>query len=193
MIGNDVVDLRDPEAHAGSLNRRFDDRVMAASERAWLATRLTPDRDRWKLWAAKEAAYKVMRRVNPTVVFSPVRFVVASDDDGVGNVTVGDTLLDVEVRVIDDAVHAVASVTGTPRAAIVAGCLRGAGSDPSAAARRLAIDVVAARAGRGDASVAMRGRLPELQTAGGAAIPISLSHHGEIVGFAARLPEEVAS
>ena len=192
MIGNDVVDLRDPETHAGSLHRRFDERVMAASERAWLATRLTPDRDRWMLWAAKEAAYKAMRRMNPMIAFSPVRFVVAIDDDGVGKVTVGETLLDVVVRVIDDAVHAVASLAGTPRAAIVAECLRGSGTDPSAAARRLAIDVVAARAGRGDASVAMRGRLPELH-AGEAAIPLSLAHHGDVVAFAVRLSPEGAS
>ena len=192
MIGNDVVDLRDPETYAGSIHPRFDERVMAASERAWLAGRLTPDRDRWLLWAAKEAAYKAVRRMNPTHVFSPAELVVVLDDEGMGTVTVGETVLDVVVRVIDDAVHAVASLAGTPRAAIVAECLRGSGSDPSAAARRLAIDVVAARAGRTETSVAMRGRLPELQSAGDAAIPLSLAHHGEVVGFAVRLPGDAS-
>ena len=192
MIGNDVVDLRDPETQAGSLHPRFDARVMTASERAWLAGRPTPERDRWMLWAAKEAAYKAMRRMNPTIAFSPVRFVVAIDEDGVGTVTVDETRLDVAVRVIDDAVHAVASVAGTLGAAIVAECLRGSGTDPSAAARRLAIDVVAARAGRDDVSVAMSGRLPEMRT-GEAAIPLSLAHHGDVVAFAVRLPSSVAA
>jgi phosphopantetheinyl transferase (holo-ACP synthase) len=193
MIGNDVVDLRDPETCAGSLHPRFDARVMAASERAWLAGRPTPDRDRWMLWAAKEAAYKAMRRMNPTIAFSPVRFLVALDDDGVGTLTVGETVLEVLVRIIDDAVHAVASFAGTPRDAILAECLRGAGRDPSAAARRLAIDVVAARAEGAEASVAMRGRLPELQTVKDATIPLSLAHHGDVVGFAVQFPLSVVA
>ena len=175
MIGNDVVDLRDPETHAGSIHPRFDARVMATSERAWLAGRPTPDRDRWMLWAAKEAAYKAMRRLDSTLVFSPSRFVVELDDDGVGTVTVGETVLDVLVRGIDDAVHAVVGGDQT-----VSAFARSAERDASAAVRRLAADTFGS-----SARVVMRGRIPEL-VLDSSVIPLSLSHHGDVVGFAVR-------
>ena len=182
MIGNDVIDLRDPETRA--VHPRFDERVMAPSEHGWLAGRADPARDRWLLWAAKEAAYKAARRIAPTVRFSPNRFVA---DLGLGRVSHGDLLFDVEVSESDDAIHAVATLRGTRRAGVVAAFVRGAPSDPSAAARRLAVDVVSARAGLRDPGVVMSGRLPELRSAESAPLALSLSHHGEVVGFAADL------
>jgi phosphopantetheinyl transferase (holo-ACP synthase) len=186
MIGNDVVDLRDPGARES--HPRFDERVMAPSERSWLARRAAPARDRWLLWAAKEAAYKAAKRMDARLVWAPRRFVVELDRAGDGRVTIGEARFDVRVRVADDAVHAVASLDGTAPSAIVAGCRRGLAHDPSAAARRLAIEAVGADR-RGSLEVAMRGRLPELRSREGSPIPLSLSHHGEVVGFAARLAD----
>ena len=57
MIGNDVVDLRDPDADPWRLHARFDERVFHPSERALIAASPQPGRTRWVLWALKESAY----------------------------------------------------------------------------------------------------------------------------------------
>ena len=74
MVGNDIVDLRDPESRSESLHPRFDTRVFSARERARIAASAEPERLRWKLWAAKEAVYKLVRKLVATTVFSPQRF-----------------------------------------------------------------------------------------------------------------------
>ena len=72
MVGNDVVDLRDPDADASTLHPNFDLRAFAEPERASLVDCADAGRERWAMWAAKEAAYKLARRlgggaaVNPT-------------------------------------------------------------------------------------------------------------------------------
>lgn len=74
MIGNDVVDLSDPETPASQLNPRFDQRIFTADELQRLAHSRQPHRLRWLLWAAKEASYKSGRKTMPDLVFSPRRF-----------------------------------------------------------------------------------------------------------------------
>ena len=76
MIGNDVVDLRDPETRPGAQHARFDARVFAASERLALERSRDAGRLRWILWAAKESAFKAARRCDPATVFAPSHFVV---------------------------------------------------------------------------------------------------------------------
>src|SRR5215475_12911866 len=80
MIGNDVVDLADPDADPGRLHPRFDGRVFDPSERALIAASTQPSRTRWILWALKESAYKAARKEEPTIVFSPARFVVSHQE-----------------------------------------------------------------------------------------------------------------
>ena len=46
MVGDDVVDLADPEARADALHPRFDARVFAPAERAALAASADPGVDR---------------------------------------------------------------------------------------------------------------------------------------------------
>ena len=84
MIGNDVVDLLDPESLPETLHPRFDTRVFTAREREAIAASPGDDaaRARWKLWAAKEAAYKLARKRRPATVFSPHRFAVEVDPTG---------------------------------------------------------------------------------------------------------------
>ena len=53
MLGNDVIDLADPET--SSRHPRFDARVFGATERALLARSEDAGRLRQVLWAAKEA------------------------------------------------------------------------------------------------------------------------------------------
>jgi phosphopantetheinyl transferase (holo-ACP synthase) len=56
LVGNDVVDLRDPENQPEAIHPRFDDRVFTWAERARILAAGSPHRMRWVLWAAKESA-----------------------------------------------------------------------------------------------------------------------------------------
>ena len=47
MVGNDVVDLRDPDADPATLSARFDLRVFGPDERDRLAASRHPVRLRW--------------------------------------------------------------------------------------------------------------------------------------------------
>lgn len=105
-VGNDVVDLRDPETRKGAVHPRFDLRVFTAEEReriheverspgvagelAAMAADLAHDvadlahdvagltaRFRWSLWAAKESAFKAARKVDPGIPFHPRHFAVS--------------------------------------------------------------------------------------------------------------------
>ena len=63
FVGVDVVDLRDPRCVGKADDARFLARVLNDVERRALAT--APDRDAtlWRLWTAKEAAFKVVSKV----------------------------------------------------------------------------------------------------------------------------------
>ena len=80
MLGNDVVDLRDPETH--TRHPSFDARVFTETERRSLDASPDPHAMRQMLWAAKESAYKAARRRDPRVVFSPIRFETVLDGIG---------------------------------------------------------------------------------------------------------------
>ena len=72
-VGNDVVDLVDPETLREEQHPRFDERVYAPEELALLQRSESEHVTRWLLWAAKEAAYKAEKRDAPDTVFSPRR------------------------------------------------------------------------------------------------------------------------
>jgi phosphopantetheinyl transferase (holo-ACP synthase) len=116
MIGNDVVDLSDPETRAEAVHPRFDERVFVPSERDALGRSGSPARVRWVLWAAKEAAYKAVKQLDPTAVFSPRRFVVAWPGGATARVDWGDRRFDVTVDARPDWIHAIARPHPAPRA-----------------------------------------------------------------------------
>ena len=73
-VGNDVVDLKDPENIGKSRDDRFLGRVFTAGERALIASVPSPDTLLWSLWAAKEAAYKAVSSADPAVCSIPHRY-----------------------------------------------------------------------------------------------------------------------
>lgn len=100
MLGNDVVDLLDVDARPETFHRRFEARVFAPSERESIARDAAgsgspthphpnphPHALRWAHWAAKEAAYKLLRQRDPEFVFSPIRLVARFDAAGSGRLT----------------------------------------------------------------------------------------------------------
>ncbi len=191
MVGNDVVDLRDLEARARGLHPRFDARVFARSEGEALRASEDPQRLRWRLWAAKEAAYKLLKKCDPKLAFSPARFVVALDGSLRGEVVHAKRTLCVSLRTEADALHAVATNDAHCAARVVSAVgIASEPLDPSTAVRALAVRTLAERLGLPSAAFRLgrRSRIPTLEVAGLAApLDLSLSHHGRFVAFASVL------
>ena len=209
MVGNDVVDLLDRESDPATLSPRFDSRVFSPCEREALQRSDDAATLRWELWAAKEAAYKAVKKADPSVVFSPSRFLVRlGDAEVVSGVAVREGIVvregdhcDVRIETREGAVHAVARLRANPssdaarEARVVQGVLRLSADDqrledPMATGRivrsfstcRLA-PVFGVRAH--DLEIRKRGRVPELWLRGAQApADLSLSHHGAVVAFA---------
>ncbi len=185
MIGNDVVDLADPEVAGGERHPRFDARVFAPEERIRLGASADRERLRWMLWSAKEAAYKALRRSDPALVFAPSRFVVRLGRDLVGKVVHGARALAVRVELADDRVHAIA---GSGLCHAVAALPPGGGpGEPGRAARRLALRLAEDRLGApgGALRVVTRDRVPTLRRGDDPrGWALSLSHHGRFVAAA---------
>lgn len=199
MLGNDVVDLADPEARAGALHPRFDRRVLDAEEQLWLETRPQPERDRWVLWAAKESAYKAARRLDPSVVFAPARFAVRLQPRPggfAGHVFQGERRLRVCVAVEARYVHALCLAEPWECGTVLAAVRVFPGRDAlepraaSVAVRVLARASLARALRRAPGSLAFgrSGRLPLLVVGGRRSEhPLSFSHHGRCAAFAAVL------
>ncbi len=60
-VGNDVVDLTEPQTCGKYRDRRFTDRILTDRERRLLADRKS-DRFLWTLWSAKEAGFKAISK-----------------------------------------------------------------------------------------------------------------------------------
>jgi hypothetical protein len=210
MIGNDVVDLT--EAAVEASHPRFDERVFSPAERAVIAAAPAPARCRWRLWAAKEAAFKIARKRDPHAVFSPLQFEVGPsavlrttrrrvEPPPYHGATVGRGFHpppgDAEHRrgVFtlwfddgDDYVHVLA--TDDADSMLVVSAVAPAEGDPSAAVRALAIDVIARVLGEAPQNLGIvisPDRIPRLCRPGGSALDLSLSHHGRHVAFACDL------
>jgi phosphopantetheinyl transferase (holo-ACP synthase) len=131
-LGNDVIDLGDRPTVTPRHRERFIQRVLSQSERALLERAGSSDRLLWSLFAAKEAAFKVVCKLGPTPVFAHRKFVVADD---LRSVTYGPWTLHLNVEADAERVHAVAA-NFTPLPAGVVEQI-GADADPSKEARAL--------------------------------------------------------
>ena len=193
-VGNDVVDLADPETRLGGLHPRWGERVFGAAERE--ALEASPSRHllHWALWAAKESAYKARKRLEPETVFSPREFEVelsppAGDADGVavGRVVHRGDVFELEVRLDGASVHAVATSEDEAGARVL-WKVEEAQGDPGVAARRLAATAIGSALGLDPADLRIVGR-PPVATFRDRRIEVgvSLSHHGRFVAFACTL------
>ena len=63
FVGIDVVDPRDRRCVGKARDERFLARVLAETERGAVGAAPDPDATLWRLWAAKEAAFKVITKV----------------------------------------------------------------------------------------------------------------------------------
>lgn len=185
MVGNDVVDLEDEETAPYATHPRFDARVFAPEELRLLASSEVSERLRWVLWAAKESAFKVARKLDPRATFSPRRYVVRLDGGGRASVRVGDRALSCFVACDGEACHAVASAG---HVAVTAAVRRVATFESARfAARRLAVSILTRELGAspGDVAIVKEDGIPTARLRGKRVpIDISLSHHGRFAAFA---------
>jgi phosphopantetheine--protein transferase-like protein len=193
-VGNDVVDLADPETRLEGLHPRFESRVFSDAERAALAASPSRHRLHWAFWAAKESAYKALKRVQPGLVFSPRELeVTLALPDGAsgraaGRVCRGNEGLDLEVRFDGDSVHAVACSRGTGAWRILSAVAE-TREDASLAVRRLATTALAAALDIEPGALRIVSRPPEVWSSDHPLEAVlSLSHHGRFVAFACALP-----
>jgi len=208
MVGNDVVDLTDPQCLPMGTHARFDQRVFVPSERSLIQASAAPARTRWLLWAAKESAFKLLRKRDPMLTFVPRRFVVTLQGGGAkrdsscggaphGRALVRGTVTCAGQRVAfrddsdGDALHVVATDDEPVVSELLTAVVASPAVEPSVAVRRLASTAVADRLGvSADALyIGRQDRIPRLQLRGvPLPIDLSLSHHGRFVGFAALMP-----
>lgn len=192
MTGNDVVDLDDEETRASTLHPRFDERVFEAAELASLRASSDPHRLRWLLWAAKESAYKLLRRTLPDLPFSPRRFVTRPSGPRSSAVEVSGHVVCVQYVCGPAFVHCVSGYHGAAAALQDVDRLPLDAVSPEAAsraARNLALGSIARRLciEAEDLIVDRIGRMPIVLFRGRPlAGTLSLSHHGRYVAFAWR-------
>jgi phosphopantetheinyl transferase (holo-ACP synthase) len=131
-----VIDLGDRPAVTARHRQRFIERVCAPSERAllekWGQASFSSEQLLWSLFAAKEAAFKVVCKLGPTPVFAHRKFVVAAD---LKSVTFGAWTLRLAIEADAERVHAVAATFDPLPLGHVERIA--AGADESAAARAL--------------------------------------------------------
>jgi len=193
LVGNDIVDLRDAESQPEALHSRFDSRVFTPVEREALMVAASPHALRWTLWAAKESAYKIAKKLDSGARFLWREFSTHPTGEGRYVVVYASHHFDVRVDRTEEWVHAVATfASADPRSAhgrVQAG-IEGLGdlnTDVSQTARNVAraalgslielppsqIQVVS------DRGIPVAGwqnrRLP---------VDLSLSHHGRFVAWA---------
>lgn len=191
-VGNDVVDLADPETRLDGLHARFEERVFCAVERQRLAASRSRHVLHWALWAAKESAYKAVKRLAPESVFSPREYEVQLSPlppVGVGGSASGwvrhrGRRLGLQVHVHGESLHALATIGAAAGAGVLWQVGKRAG-DPGLAARQLAAAAIAPALGLDPADLRIAGRPPVATFPGGRpAAEVSLSHHGRFVAFA---------
>jgi phosphopantetheine--protein transferase-like protein len=201
-VGNDLVDLKDPENIGKSKDDRFLGRVFTAEERGRIASAPSPDTLLWSLWAAKEAAYKAVSRADPAVCSIPHRYPVLLDTEDAkrdivrlaGKVITPRGELALEVAVAADWIHALAAGTVEALKRVYRRVKRledgKDAADPSAFVRRELLREIARHldCSVGDLSVVKNPDGPDvprvLFRGRFLAAEVSLSHEGRFAAFA---------
>jgi phosphopantetheinyl transferase (holo-ACP synthase) len=206
VIGNDVVDLADPETDLRGLHLRFAERVFTRAERDALEVcgraPAGPDATpravlHWAFWAAKESAYKALKRVAPETIFAPTEFEVDlaevpladGHDATVGSVGHRDRRFSLEVHRSGASLHAVVR-SAELDAAVIVSKVEQASGEKGAAVRRLAGRAIGSALGLDPAALSIVRRPPVVMFQGRPLeAELSLSHHGQFIAFACSLPQ----
>jgi phosphopantetheinyl transferase (holo-ACP synthase) len=79
LLGNDVVDRKDPGAEGKHLDGRFLARVFTREEAICIREASEPSLALWMIWSAKESVFKVMSKLDPELIFSHRDFAVGEE------------------------------------------------------------------------------------------------------------------
>lgn len=206
MLGNDVVDLRDPDSRPDTFRSRWEARVFTPEERRAITRDPQPLARRWAHWAAKEAAYKLAKQADSAFIFSPGRLQIRFEPLGagpgrhrerfgrvewLGNASAfGIGEIEVRSSETEQRVHVIALPSGADAGAVESQVqrLEATDPDPGVAVRRLALRgisrslaVAPERLGIGR----RRNRIPTIELDGvGTTLALSFSHHGEWIAYA---------
>jgi len=192
-VGNDIVDLKDPQAQGKAHNERFLARICADVELPLVTQAKFPHVALWTLWSIKEASYKVVQKCLPAAKAIPNQFVCQEGENGVWDCRYQEMRCRVRVAVNDDFVHAVAcladGIIHWDNVVVKTDELL-TGGNPSEAVRQLAVHLLREK-GYQDCSIVRRKELqrilPPQIYQGGIPLPnsdISLSHDGRFVAVA---------
>ena len=114
MIGNDIVDLADPQARGKNRDIRFIERVFTPDEQRKIQKSDEPDIVLWSLWVGKETGYKAMSKTHPAVSSSPERYAVQLSDTPLpesGTVETPCGLVSVRFRITGGYIHCIGATT----------------------------------------------------------------------------------
>ncbi len=101
MLGNDIVDLQNLNVHP-----RFLEKVCTAHEQRVVAFSSNPFLAMWTHWAAKEATYKAVKKMDSNALFSPKKFVC---EENLTHCHYNDFSAKLDVMTTKDYVHVIAS------------------------------------------------------------------------------------
>jgi len=199
MLGNDIVDLEDPDADATTFSPRWSQRVFTPRELDAVTNAADPVRARWRFWAAKEAAYKCARQAHDRAIFSPRAFEVRFGSLPAGRrrgwVEWRGERLSLHLEEGASWVHAWVDdgtdAAGPPRRgiAVLPTGLRQLAEGASDFVRRCVLRdaITGPLRDAVDLEIVRRDRVPHLQSARGReSASLSLSHHGRYVAWAWR-------
>jgi phosphopantetheinyl transferase (holo-ACP synthase) len=117
------VDLTDPQNMGKSRDTRFINRVFGHSERELISTAENQDAFLWALWAGKEAAYKLVKKHEPSATSVPRLYKVSLDcaEGSVGVSSEGYALtgfvdtpygrIEIKVLITSDYVHCIGTTS----------------------------------------------------------------------------------
>lgn len=108
MIGNDIVDLNDPQGRDKYKDHRFLKRVCAKSEIEFLFQSTNPHATLWTFWAIKEACFKVIQKVSVNAKFIPNQFLCFIENKNQWKCKYGDILINITLSLTNEYVHALA-------------------------------------------------------------------------------------
>lgn len=76
LTGNDIVDITLPETLGKAFDTRYINHICAEKEGNFIASSSDRHTSLWAIWAAKEAAFKVVKKTDPKLGFSPKKYLV---------------------------------------------------------------------------------------------------------------------
>ncbi|UKT62832.1 4'-phosphopantetheinyl transferase family protein [Pedobacter mucosus] len=74
MLGNDLIDLEEAALKSNWKRKGFLEKLFTAEEQQEVLIAINPLVKVWLLWSMKEAAYKIVNRINNERFFSPLKF-----------------------------------------------------------------------------------------------------------------------